>query len=141
MTTYTTNSRDETIALGERLAGELKAGDLLALVGDLGSGKTTFVKGVAKGLGITSYRYVNSPTFVLIKEYHGRVPIYHFDVYRLDSACGLDSLGLEEYFYGNGVCLVEWADKIPDRLPVKYLKVEFTTLDNDRRSITVTQKE
>ncbi len=135
MNTYITNSRQETIKLGERLAKRLKAGQLVALIGELGSGKTTFVKGIAKGLGVKDYRYVNSPSFVIIKEYQGSTPLYHFDVFRLDSADDLASVGYEEYFYGDGICVVEWADKIKKLLPKKYLEIKIEILKDGRRRL------
>ena len=130
-----TQTPDETIALGSQLGKELKKGAFIALIGDLGSGKTIFTKGIAKGLGVKDYRYVNSPSFVIIKEYKGKMPLYHFDIYRLNSSKDLDSVGYEEYFYGQGVTVVEWADKIKDILPEKRIDVTFTILDDNRREI------
>ena len=105
-------SVEDTIALGKALGKKLKVGSVVALVGDLGSGKTVFTKGIAQGLGVKNARYVNSPTFVIIKEYKGRVPLYHFDLYRLDHHSSFDEMNYEEYFYGPGVTVIEWADKI-----------------------------
>lgn len=136
MTTRITKSRNETIRLGEQIAKKLKPGDVIALIGELGSGKTTLVKGIAKGLGVKDCRYVNSPSFVIIKEYRGRLPLYHFDVYRLDSLASMDSLGYEEYFYGDGVCVVEWADKIKELLPKRHRDVTIRMIANGKRSIT-----
>ena len=124
---YITKSRDETIALGARIARRLKPGTVIALIGELGSGKTTFVKGLAKGLGVKNSRYVNSPSFVIIKEYKGKIPLYHFDVFRLDSLNEADALSFEEYFYGDGICAVEWADKIRNLLPKRILRISKTT--------------
>ena len=123
--TVTTYSPEETIALGEKIALDLKAGDIIALEGDLGAGKTVFVKGLAKGLGVRDYLYVNSPTFVILKEYQGRLALYHFDVYRLDEDHFLDTLDYRRYFYGDGVVVVEWADKIKGILPSEYLEVRI----------------
>ena len=101
---------------GLELARQLRAGDVVALIGDLGSGKTTLTKYIAEGLGICEP--VTSPTFTIIQEYEGgRLPLYHFDVYRLSGEADLEALGYEEYFYGDGVTVVEWADKISGALP------------------------
>lgn len=100
-------SNEATIALGEMVGKNLRPGDILLLEGDLGAGKTTFAQGVAKGLGVDEF--VNSPTFVIINEYFsGRLPLYHMDLYRVEDESQLYDLGIEEYFFGNGVCLVEW---------------------------------
>lgn len=100
-------SNEATIALGEMVGKNLRPGDILLLEGDLGAGKTTFAQGVAKGLGVNEF--VNSPTFVIINEYFsGRLPLYHMDLYRVEDEAQLYDLGIEEYFFGNGVCLVEW---------------------------------
>ena len=105
--TITVHSADQTMAIGEKLAAYLAPQDLILLDGDLGAGKTTFTKGLAKGLGIT--RPIKSPTFTIIREYQdGRIPLYHMDVYRLEEGGG-DDLGLEEYFNGDGVNVVEWS--------------------------------
>ncbi|MBU1657071.1 MAG: tRNA (adenosine(37)-N6)-threonylcarbamoyltransferase complex ATPase subunit type 1 TsaE [Candidatus Omnitrophica bacterium] len=122
----TTYSPDETIALGEKVAKDLKKGDVIALEGGLGAGKTVFVKGLAKGLGVQDHFYVNSPTFVIIKEYQGRLDLYHFDVYRLDEEHFSDTLDYRRYFYGAGVTVIEWADKIKGLLPDEHLEVRIT---------------
>ena len=140
MKTYITKSRDETIKLGERLAKHLKNGDVIALIGELGSGKTTLVKGIAKGLGVKNPRYVNSPSFVIIKEYQGKIGLYHFDVFRLNSAGDLDSTGYEEYFYGDGVCVIEWADKIKKLLPKRYLEVKISIIEGSKREIELVHR-
>ena len=116
MNEYVMRSLEETATFGEKLAEELKAGDTLALVGDLGSGKTTLTKSIAKGLGVEET--ITSPTFAIVNEYHsGRVPLYHFDAYRLEGLEDAFNRGIEEYFYMNGVCVVEWAEKIQEILP------------------------
>ncbi|KOY71554.1 tRNA (adenosine(37)-N6)-threonylcarbamoyltransferase complex ATPase subunit type 1 TsaE [Apilactobacillus kunkeei] len=116
-------SPDETKQYGEQLAPLLKAKDIILLDGDLGAGKTTFTKGLAKGLGIKSN--IKSPTFTIIREYQGgRLPLYHMDIYRLDDGSG-DELGLEEYFNGDGVNVIEWSEFIADELPDDYLKIVF----------------
>src|SRR6266852_4911587 len=102
-----------TEAFGRRLAAHLFGGAVIALMGPLGAGKTHLVRAVAEGLGVADSRVVSSPTFVLIQEYDGRLPIYHFDAYRLRGETDFDELGAHEYFQSAGVCLVEWADRVP----------------------------
>ncbi|SHK67604.1 tRNA (adenosine(37)-N6)-threonylcarbamoyltransferase complex ATPase subunit type 1 TsaE [Desulforamulus aeronauticus] len=114
-------SSEETRQFGEKMALLLQAGDIICLNGDLGAGKTAFSQGVARGLGVTSH--VTSPTFTLINEYEGRLPLYHFDVYRLGDSEEMADLGYEEYFYGPGVCLVEWAELVEDVLPEERLDI------------------
>lgn len=124
------NSEYETRQFGEALARELKAGDILALVGDLGTGKTTLTKYIARELGIM--QAITSPTFTIICEYtEGRLPLYHFDVYRLNSVDEMLELGYEEYFFGDGVCIVEWADKIEELLP-ENTKTIYITYDEKK---------
>ena len=130
-------SVEETINAGAKFAKGLKKGDCVALIGDLGAGKTVFTKGVAGGLGVKNARYVNSPTFVIIKEYKGRLPLYHFDLYRLDSHSGFDDMNYEEYFYGDGVTVIEWADKIRELLPGRYWEVSLKATDEKQREIKI----
>ncbi len=107
---------EETFALGKKIGEMVQAGMVLSLIGDLGVGKTIFTQGVAAGLGITEP--VNSPTFTIMQIYEeGRLPFYHFDVYRIGDPEEMEEIGYEDYFYGNGVCLVEWADLIEELLP------------------------
>jgi len=134
------NSVKETMGFGEKLAKRLKKGDFVALVGDLGSGKTVFTKGIARGLGVKNARYVNSPTFVIIKEYKGKLPLYHFDLYRLDHPGMLDAENFEEYFYGEGVSVVEWADKIKGLLPKKRWEIRMSVVGEDKRKINIKVK-
>lgn len=133
-------SVDETIDLGAELAKKLKAGDVVALIGDLGAGKTVLTKGIAKGLGVKNVRYVNSPTFVVIKEYKGKIPLYHFDLYRLDKTSVIDAENYEEYFYGGGVSVVEWAEKIKKLLPKKYIEVKLSVVDETKRKIEIKKR-
>ena len=130
-------SVEETMDIGAKFARSLKRGDCVALIGDLGAGKTVFTKGIAKGLGVKNARYVNSPTFVIIKEYEGRFPLYHFDLYRLDGHSGFDDMNYEEYFYGDGVTVIEWADKIRELLPDRYWEVSLKTADENQRHIGI----
>ena len=103
------DSPDQTRLLGERLGGLLQAGDVVLLHGTLGAGKTALTQGIGRGLGVTET--VNSPTFTLLKEHAGRLPLYHFDLYRLDDPAEVETLGFEQYFEGDGVCVVEWAER------------------------------
>lgn len=134
---FTFDRPEETRDLGAQLASGLTAGDVLVLNGDLGAGKTTFTKGLAKGLGITAV--IKSPTFTIIREYQGgRLPLYHMDVYRLEHGGGED-LGLDEYFDGNGVSVVEWAQFVAEELPANYLAINFQRTDQEnQRVLTLT---
>jgi tRNA threonylcarbamoyladenosine biosynthesis protein TsaE len=131
----TTNSPEETEALGERLGRALKPGMVLALMGNLGAGKTTLTKGLAKGLGVSDL--IHSPTFNLIHEHKGRVPVYHFDLYRLTSMEQIEDLGYEDYFYGEGVTVIEWPEKVLPLLPEDHLEVSITG-KGDRRTFAFT---
>ncbi|GHI01666.1 tRNA (adenosine(37)-N6)-threonylcarbamoyltransferase complex ATPase subunit type 1 TsaE [Neobacillus kokaensis] len=126
-----TMSPEETSQFAKRLADHLQPGDIIALEGDLGAGKTTFTKGLAKGLDIK--RTVNSPTFTIIKEYKGRLPLYHMDVYRV--ADSLEDLGFDEYFEGNGVTVVEWAHLIKEQLPSDLLTIYLYHKEGEQRKI------
>lgn len=129
----TTTSAEETQNLSERLGQLVREQDVLVLEGDLGAGKTTFTKGLAKGLGVK--RVVNSPTFNIIKEYKGRLPLYHMDVYRL--AESEEDLGFDEYFYGEGITVVEWAHLIESFLPNEKLKISLFHTGDDTRKIVL----
>lgn len=112
----------ETELLGEKIAERLKKGTVIALIGELGTGKTAMTKAIAKGLGITEN--VNSPTFMLVQEYYsGKLPFFHFDVYRVDAIDELDVIDFNEYFYSDGICVVEWADLIEEELPDEAIRV------------------
>lgn len=127
-----------TEALGRRLGPLLFPGAVVALVGGLGAGKTHFVRAVAEGLGVRNPAAVTSPTFVLVQEYRARLPVYHFDAYRLNSVDEFVALGTDEYFHGDGVCLVEWADRVLDALPAERLEVAFRVVSETERELTVT---
>ena len=136
---YETMSPKETFELGRKIGLEAKAGEIICLDGDLGVGKTVFTQGFAKGLGIDEA--VNSPTFTIIQEYdEGRLPLYHFDVYRIGNPEEMYEIGYEDYFYGQGVCLIEWAKLIEELIPddAKIVLIE-KNLENglDYRKITV----
>jgi tRNA threonylcarbamoyladenosine biosynthesis protein TsaE len=122
----TTTSPRETQQLASRLVPFLSAGDVIGLTGDLGAGKTCFTQGLARALGIKGR--ITSPTFNLIKEYRGRLPLYHFDVFRLESIREMFELDYEGYFFGEGVTVIEWGDKVAPLLPREYLEIEFRRL-------------
>ena len=140
--TFTTHSAAETEALGERLAARLTGGEVIAYTGDLGAGKTAFTRGLARGLGITDR--VTSPTFTIVNEYEGgRLPLFHFDMYRLSSSDELYDIGWEDYLARGGVCAVEWGESVADALEEKELiRVDIKNeCGNDDRTITVTGVE
>jgi len=122
---FLSRSPQETQRLGEELGRRLQAGDVVGLCGELGSGKTTFTKGLARGLGMQAAREVRSPTFVLMQVLAGRVPIYHLDLYRLDDPAQIEQLAVREFLGGDGVAVIEWAQKYPALLPANHLQVEF----------------
>ena len=130
-----TNSEKETINEGERLGQTLKPGSVVALYGGLGSGKTTFTKGLAKGLGIILG--VSSPTFTIVNEYHGPIPLYHFDMYRLAGAEELFDIGWDDYLKSGGVCVVEWSENVEEAIPIDAIIVKFESQGNDIRRIEI----
>ena len=132
-----TSSPLETAQVGEKLAAFLGAGDVICVNGDLGAGKTMLAQGVARGLGITDA--VTSPSFTLINEYSAHLPFYHMDVYRLGSSREIEDLGCEEYFYGSGVTLVEWAERVKEYLPEERLDINIKRIPGaeDLREITM----
>ena len=130
------NSEEETLSLASWFAGELKAGDVVALWGDLGAGKTQFVKGIARQLSIPE-ESVTSPTFTLIHEYEGRLPLYHFDFYRLQQMEEALEIGVEEYFWGDGVCVVEWPEIVTPLLPDTYYNVNIKASGTNKRWIEI----
>ncbi len=128
---------EETKDFGIKLGNILKGGDIVCLNGELGAGKTTLTKSIGLGLGVTDY--ITSPTFALINEYTGRLPVYHFDVYRLENVDELYDLGFDEYFYGKGVCIIEWAEKIEKLLPKERVVLDIEKgKDIDERRINIT---
>ncbi len=128
---------EQTLRLGNLLGALLTPGDVIALVGELGAGKTTLVKGIAQGLGIADKRTVKSPTFSLMHRYEGRIPIYHFDAYRLKDTQEMFDIGSDELIYGTGVAIIEWADKVLPCLPKKYIQITITIVSNNKRCIKI----
>ena len=136
MATFISNSPAETQAIGRRLAEDVGAGSALALTGDLGSGKTVFVKGLVVGLG--SSADVTSPTFAILHEYRGgRVTVYHFDFFRLEDRQSVARLGLDDYFFGDGVSVIEWADRFPEFIPEQARWILFEIKSQNQRAITI----
>lgn len=136
---YETNGAEETFKVGKHLGEAAAAGEIYCLDGDLGTGKTVFSQGFAAGLGITEA--VNSPTFTIVCEYeNGRLPLYHFDVYRIEEPEEMEEIGYEEYFYGQGVCLIEWASLVEEIIPKEAVRITIEkNLERgfDYRKITV----
>ena len=132
---HITKSPEETKKVAKEFAVSLMPGEVIALKGALGSGKTTFVQGLAKGLGVSNT--VNSPTFMLINEFDGRLPLYHFDFYRLNSQREVLNLGLEHYYFGDGVTVIEWADRFPQFIPEEATHIEFKFPSESVREIII----
>ena len=122
---FQTKSASETIRIGKSIGSRLLPGDVVALVGELGAGKTQFIKGLAAGVGIGNPTYISSPSFTLINEYPGKIPFYHIDLFRLEREKEAEELGLEDYFQGGGITAIEWADKIPSLLPKEMLFIHI----------------
>ena len=135
---WKTKGAKETRKLGMWLGARLVPGMVVGLIGDLGSGKTCLAQGICRGLGVEDY--VTSPSFVLIHEYEGRMPVYHFDLYRIRDAMELFELGYEEYFYGNGVCLVEWAERAQSLWPEDGVEVHLKHLGMEKREIALSDR-
>jgi tRNA threonylcarbamoyladenosine biosynthesis protein TsaE len=133
--TFISNSPAETKAIGRQVAENIGVGSVLALKGDLGSGKTLFVKGVVAGLG--SSADVTSPTFTIVHEYRGgRLPVYHFDLFRVENPQALARLGLDDYFFGDGISVIEWADRFPEFVPEQARWIFFEIKSETQRAIT-----
>lgn len=129
-------SEEETFAVGRRFAQNLKKGDVVALQGELGTGKTHLVKGIAEEFGVDKAR-VQSPTFALINEYLGDIPIYHFDCYRMESVREAIEIGAEEYFYGDGVCIIEWPERIASILPPETIWIKLESTGKNTRQFNI----
>lgn len=130
-----TNNAEETQALGYKIGTALCGGEIIAMTGDLGAGKTTLTKSLAKGLGIEDY--ITSPTFTIVNEYSGRVKLFHFDVYRISDIEEMYDLGYEEYFFSDGVCIIEWSNLIEEILPEERINIDIVYIDENSRQITV----
>lgn len=135
MKTFTTKSAEETIELGRKIGKLLEHGDVIAMQGTLAAGKTTITKGIAEALGVKDT--ITSPTFCLISEYEGKMPLYHMDVYRLDGGEDFVNLGTDDMIYGNGVSIIEWSEKIMDELPKKTIILKLEPQEDGSRIITI----
>ena len=135
---FRTHSPEETQEIGVRIGRQLNPGDVVALIGDLGVGKTCLTQGIARGAGVCQDETVNSPSYILINEYEGKIPIYHIDLYRLEQIEDIIALGLEEYLEGDGICVIEWADRMGELLPESHIQVTITGEDEFIRAIEVT---
>jgi len=133
--TVTTSSAEETGEIGRVIGEIIPAGSCIALMGELGAGKTCLTQGIARGLGVDESYYVTSPSFTLLNEYPGRTDLYHFDFYRLGTVDEIDDLGYEEYIYGNGVTVMEWAERIGDRVPKQAIRITIVHRGETMRDI------
>ncbi len=133
----TTRIPDETQKLGKTIGNWIEHPLVIGLIGDLGSGKTAFVQGLAEGLDVPGTYYITSPTFTLINEYPGRLPLFHIDLYRLDGICDLEDIGLDELLYEQAVIAIEWAEKMSDDLPADHLTITFEIAADDCRKISL----
>ncbi|HXV84959.1 MAG TPA: tRNA (adenosine(37)-N6)-threonylcarbamoyltransferase complex ATPase subunit type 1 TsaE, partial [Candidatus Binatia bacterium] len=131
-----TGSPRQTMSWGSRLGKLLKGGEIVALIGELGAGKTCFVRGVAKGLEVGEDAWIRSPSFTLINEYQGRLPVYHIDLYRVETQAQLEGLNLREYLYSDGASLIEWFEHLPAGEVDAYLEVRVAYADGNRRQLT-----
>jgi len=136
--TVATRSDPETRRLGMKLGHLLSGGEIIGLIGELGAGKTCFVRGVAEGLEVSKNAWIRSPSFTLINEYEGRLPIYHIDLYRMGSREEIEGLNLREYLYGDGVSLVEWFEHLPGEDVDEYLELRMTHAGSSRRKLNFT---
>ncbi len=136
----TSHSEDETLALAGKLASLFKPGDVLVLTGVLGAGKTVFVKGLAAAMGIDE-SLVNSPSFTIVNEYTGKLPLYHFDLYRLDDVSELYEIGWDDYLGREGLVVIEWGEKAKEYLPARYYQVNFGIIDEQQREIDISYIE
>ena len=137
--TIITNNADETIAVGKKLGATIDRGDVIALYGDLGAGKTTIIRGIAQSLGIASR--ITSPTFTIVNEYPGKIPMFHFDMYRITDKDELFEIGWDEYLERNGICIVEWSENIEGAFPHGTIRIRIDKLDENKRSINIDLSE
>ncbi len=135
--THQSHSPEQTVEMGRLLGQLLAPGHVVGLVGELGAGKTCFVQGVSRGLEVDPRVYVSSPTFTLVNEYPGRLTLYHIDLYRLADPDELVEIGLDDYYRGDGACLVEWFDRFPEDVPPHHVELRFEVLDDSRRRLHV----
>jgi tRNA threonylcarbamoyladenosine biosynthesis protein TsaE len=133
-----TRSPRQTMSWGSRLGRLLKGGEIIALIGELGAGKTCFVRGVTRGLEVGKGAWIRSPSFTLINEYHGRLPVYHIDLYRVEGRAQLEGLNLREYLYSDGVSLIEWFEHLPADEVDEFLEVRIAYVDSASRELTFT---
>lgn len=131
----TTNSADETIALGKKIGAAVKPGNIIALKGNLAAGKTTITKGIALALGIEED--ITSPTYTLVSEYYGSMPLYHMDMYRIESLEEFEMLGIDHLLFGNGLSVIEWSERIEEYLPDEHIKIDIQRQDDGRREIEI----
>ncbi|MBW1678743.1 MAG: tRNA (adenosine(37)-N6)-threonylcarbamoyltransferase complex ATPase subunit type 1 TsaE [Deltaproteobacteria bacterium] len=136
--TFKTFGPEETKELGKVIGSQLVPGDVVALIGDLGTGKTCFTQGLAIGLGVDRNVPVVSPSFTIINEYPGSIPLYHFDFYRTDNISQVFDLGYEEYFFGEGVTVIEWGEKVDSVLPEEHIRAQLSFQNDDVRKIKIT---
>lgn len=140
MQTWNTQSAEETIQIGKSIGRSLEPGSVVAFFGDLGSGKTTMIKGIGLGLDVKSEREIKSPTFVILHIYKGRIPLYHFDLYRMEHSSDLDSLGMDEFLCDpKAVTVIEWAQRIPDISKQADIKIELKRTGEASRVITLSK--
>ncbi|MGD2011334.1 MAG: tRNA (adenosine(37)-N6)-threonylcarbamoyltransferase complex ATPase subunit type 1 TsaE [Desulfobacterales bacterium] len=134
----TTHSVEETRAFGKRLGRHITAGTTIALTGDLGSGKTAFVQGIARGLHVPAEYYITSPTFTLINEYPGRLRLHHVDLYRIGGPIEIEEIGLHEILGSDGVAVIEWAERLGAELPAQHVRVHLEMTNDQTRHLTIT---
>jgi len=137
MAEYTTNSAEETIALGKQLSKQLKDNSVVCFFGDLAAGKTTFIKGLASGVTDCELEEINSPTFVYLNIYEGRRKVFHFDLYRLNGPGDFLDMGFDEYFYSGGVSCIEWSERMDSLIPSDSVRVEMKHVGDNKRRITI----
>ncbi len=137
----TSRSPEETFRIGQIIGRSLVEKDVVALIGELGAGKTCITQGIARGLGVPDCYQITSPSFTLINEYQGRMMLYHFDLYRLSDTCEMDDMGYEEYLFGKGVSVIEWADRVEGILPDDTLFIVIGYTDENSRSIMISGQE
>lgn len=140
MKSITTKSSRDTQRLAEKLAGNLNNGDVVGLIGELGAGKTCFIQGLAKGLNVPESYYVSSPTFTIMKIYPGDKKLYHFDFYRLTDPVEFDDIGFEDCLGGDGVVVIEWADRFLDLLPKDMIVINFNVVGDNEREIILPEE-